>query len=72
MVTADVPAADLTHLARLGGSPGSLTLVVVARAGRQTPEVAPGTMVLVGPGEPLAPAWNRAMATAGVLRGVGR
>jgi uncharacterized protein (DUF58 family) len=72
VVTADVPAADLAHLARLGASPGSLTLVVVARAGRETPTAAPGAMVLVGPGQPLAPAWNRAMATAGVLRGITR
>ncbi|MDQ4068949.1 MAG: DUF58 domain-containing protein [Actinomycetota bacterium] len=69
VVTADVPAADLSHLARLGGRPGSLTLVVVARAGRRAPEAAPGRAVLVGPGEPLAPQWNRLMAAAGVGRG---
>ncbi|HET7721112.1 MAG TPA: DUF58 domain-containing protein, partial [Acidimicrobiales bacterium] len=69
VVTADVPAADLAHLARLGDRPSSLTVVVVDR--RSTPDrsAAPGTTVLVGPGQPLAPAWNRAMAAAGVLRG---
>ncbi len=67
VVTADVPAPDLAHLARLGGRPGSLTLVVVAGQSRETPAAAPGTMVLVGRGEPLAPPWNRAMAGAGVL-----
>ncbi|CAA9272649.1 MAG: hypothetical protein AVDCRST_MAG10-3376 [uncultured Acidimicrobiales bacterium] len=69
VVTADVPAADLSHLARLGGRPGSLTLVVIARNGRDTPAAAPGTMVLVGRDQPLAPAWNQAMARAGVMRG---
>ncbi|HEX2048959.1 MAG TPA: DUF58 domain-containing protein [Acidimicrobiales bacterium] len=69
VVTADVPAADLSHLARLGGQPGSLALVVVARAGRHAPPAFPGIAVLVGPGDPLAPRWNRSMAAAGVVRG---
>ena len=63
VVPAGVPAADLAHLARLGGRPGSLTVVVVARDSRQAP-AGPGTTVLVGPGQPLAPAWNRAMSSA--------
>ena len=69
VVTADVPAADLTHLARLGGQPSSLALVVVARAGRQAPATALGTAVLVGAGQALGPQWNRSMAAAGVMRG---
>jgi len=69
VVSADVPAPDLAHLSRLGDRPGSLTLVVVAREDGQVPAAAPGTMVIVGPCQPLAPAWNRAMAGAGVLRG---
>jgi uncharacterized protein (DUF58 family) len=69
VVTADVPAPDLAHLARLGGRPGSLTLVVIAGQSRELPAATPGTMVLVGRGDPLAPAWNRAMAGAGVMRG---
>jgi uncharacterized protein (DUF58 family) len=69
VVTADVPAADLSHLARLGGQPTSLAVVVVARAGRQAPAAALGTSVLVGAGDALAPSWNRSMAAAGVLRG---
>jgi uncharacterized protein (DUF58 family) len=66
VVTADVPPADLSHLARLGGLPGSLALVVVARDHRQAPATTMGRTVLVGRGEPLAPAWNRAMAAAGM------
>jgi hypothetical protein len=69
VVTADVPATDLAHLARLGDRPSSLTVVVVDRAGTLERSAAPGTTVVVGPGQPLAPAWNRAMAAAGVLRG---
>ena len=69
VVTADVPAGDLSHLTRLGGRPESLAVVVVARAGRQAAGATPGRTVLVGPGEPLAPRWNRSMAAAGVLRG---
>jgi len=65
VVTADVPSGDLAHLARLGGRPGSLTLVVVAHNSREAPAAAPGTMVVVGRDQPLAPAWNRAMARAG-------
>ncbi|MGI8806438.1 MAG: DUF58 domain-containing protein [Acidimicrobiales bacterium] len=65
IVTADVPAADVSHLARLGDRPGSLTLVVVARNGRAAPTAAAGTLVLVGPDQPLAPTWNRAMAGPG-------
>ena len=65
IVSADVPAAELSHLARLGGRPGSLTLVVVAREGRQAPSTTPGTTVLIGPHQPLAPTWNRAMAVPG-------
>ena len=62
VVGAEVPGADLSRLARLGGGPGSLTVVVVARDGRRAPASAPGRTVLVGPGQPLAPVWNRAMA----------
>jgi uncharacterized protein (DUF58 family) len=69
IVTADVPAAELSHLARLGGRPGSLTLVVVAREGRRAPAATPGTTVLVGPHQPLAASWNRSMAAARVMRG---
>lgn len=69
VVTADVPASDLSHLARLGGRPGSLALVVVARNGRDAPAAAPGTMVVVGRDQPLAPAWNRAMTRARVMGG---
>jgi hypothetical protein len=69
VVTADVPAADLAHLARLGGRPGSLTVVVVGRESGATSAAPPGNRVLVGPGEPLAPAWNRVMAARGVMRG---
>ena len=69
IVTADVPPADLTHLARLGGLPGALTVVVVARAGRQAPAAALGRTVLVGPGQRLSPAWNRVMSANGAARG---
>lgn len=70
VVTAGVPAADLAHLARLGGRPGSLTVVVVARDGQLAPTAGPGTTILVGPGQPLSPAWNRVMiSSAGGLRG---
>jgi uncharacterized protein (DUF58 family) len=73
IVTADVPAADLSHLARLGGRPGSLTVVVVSREAGATQNPAPGTRVVVGRGQPLAPVWNRTMAGHGggpiVVRG---
>jgi len=69
VVTADVPAADIVNLARLGGRPGSLTVVVVAREGRPVTATVRGTTVLVGSGEPLAPAWNRAVAAAVITRG---
>jgi hypothetical protein len=69
VLTADVPAADVAHLARLGRRPGSLTLVVVGREGRAAAAAARGTTVRVAPGEPLAPAWNRAVASAGLARG---
>lgn len=69
VVTADVPPADLAHLARLGGLPGSLTVVVIARRGRAAPSAAPGRTILVGPGQRLAPAWNRAMTAARGARG---
>ena len=72
VVTADVPAADLAHLARIGRRPSALALVVVARDGRETPATTVGTMVLVGRNQPLAPAWNRAVAAAGVMRGAAR
>ena len=70
VVTADVPATDVSHLARLAGRAESLAVVVVGRAGREPPPAArPGRTVLVGAGQPLAPGWNRSMAAAGVLRG---
>jgi uncharacterized protein (DUF58 family) len=69
VVTADVPAADISHLARLGDRPGSLTLVVVTRDGGRSPQGMPGTVVLVGPGQPLGPAWNRVVAARGATRG---
>jgi len=69
IVAADVPAADVSRLARLSGSRGSLTVVAVQREGQGPPQVAPGRTVLVGPGQALAPAWNRAMAAAGGVRG---
>ena len=69
VVTADVPAADVAHLARLGGRPGSLTVVVVARRSGQPAAAVRGRTIHVGPGERLAPAWNRAMAAAGLARG---
>ncbi len=69
IVTADVPPADLSHLARLGGLPGSLTVVVVARDHRHAPAAAMGRTVLVGRGEPLAPAWNPVMAAARAATG---
>jgi uncharacterized protein (DUF58 family) len=72
VVTADVPPADLSHLARLGGLPGSLTVVVVARSRQQAPAAAVGRTVLVGRDEPLGPAWNRAMAAAGMTSGATR
>jgi uncharacterized protein (DUF58 family) len=72
VVSADVPAADMAHLARLGDRPSSLTVVVVDRTTGPDRSPTPGTTVLVGPGQPLAPAWNRAMAAAGVLRGAAR
>ncbi|MGH9265089.1 MAG: DUF58 domain-containing protein [Acidimicrobiales bacterium] len=70
IVTADVPAADLSHLARLGGRPGALTVVVLARGAGGGPATgAPGRTLLVGAHQPLAPSWNRAMAAAGAVRG---
>jgi uncharacterized protein (DUF58 family) len=69
VVTADVPAADLSHLARLGDRPGSLAVVVIDRAAGPGRAAAPGTTVTVAAGQPLGPAWNRAMAAAGALRG---
>ncbi len=69
VVSADIPPADLAHLARLGDRPGSLTVVVVARRGAHTSPPAVGTVVRVGAGEPLAPVWNRAMAAATAMRG---
>jgi uncharacterized protein (DUF58 family) len=72
VVSADVPAADLAHLARLGDRPGSLTVVVVARKGARTQPPAAGTVVRIGPGEALAPTWNRAVAAAGAMRGAAR
>ena len=72
VVSADVPATDLAHLARLGDRPGSLTVVVVARKGARSQPAAAGTVVRIGPGEPLAPAWNRAVAAAGAMRGAAR
>jgi uncharacterized protein (DUF58 family) len=69
IVPADVPPADVTRLARLAASRGSLTVVAVQRTGLGPPQVAPGRTVLVGPDQALAPAWNRAMATAGGVRG---
>ena len=69
VVSADVPAADLAHLARLGDRPGSLTVLVVARRGAQSQPAAAGTVVRIGPGEALAPVWNRAVAAAGAVRG---
>ena len=72
VVSADAPAADVAHLARLGDRPGSLTIVVVAPEGTQAQAAPAGTVVRIGPGEPLAPAWNRAMAAAGAARGATR
>lgn len=72
VVTADVPAADLAHLARLGDRPGSLTVVVVERDGGPSAAPAPGTTVVVGAGQPMGPAWNRAMAAGGARRGAMR
>ncbi|MGI8983628.1 MAG: DUF58 domain-containing protein [Acidimicrobiales bacterium] len=69
VVTADVPVADLSHLARLGDRPGSLTVVVVDRDGGPPRAPAPGTTVVVGAGQPLAPAWNRATAAGGARSG---
>jgi uncharacterized protein (DUF58 family) len=71
VVSSDVPAPDLSHLARLGGRPGSLTVVVVNRAGSTAQAPAPGTRVVVAPGQPLAPVWNRVMASTRGMRGVG-
>ena len=69
VVSADVPAGDLSYLARLGGRPETLAVVVIARNGRRAPAGVPGRAVLVGPGEALAPQWNRSMAAPGLLRG---
>ena len=69
VVPADVPAADVARLARLAAGPGALTVVALQRKGSGPPRSTPGRTVLVGPGQPLAPAWNRAMAAAGGIRG---
>jgi uncharacterized protein (DUF58 family) len=69
VVAADVPSADVSRLARLSGGTGSLTVVAVQREGWGPPQAGPGRTVLVGPGQPLAPAWNRAMARARGVRG---
>ena len=77
IVTASVPAADVALLARRGGRPAALTVVVVGHHGDQGGRPAPAiagpapvraTTVLVAAGEPLAPAWNRAMASARMAR----
>jgi uncharacterized protein (DUF58 family) len=70
VVTADVPAAEVSRLARLAGSAGSLTVVAVQRHGTGPPRAVAGRTVLVGPGQALGPAWNRAMAAAAGVRGV--
>jgi uncharacterized protein (DUF58 family) len=71
VVSAGLPAAELGRLARLSGRPGSLTVVAIVRAGGRPPEAATGRMVVVGPGQPLAPSWNRAVVAAGAVRGTG-
>ncbi len=68
IVTAEVPGPERAHLARLGGRPGSLTVVVVTRQA-EPPPAALGRTVVVSAGQPLAPAWNRSMAAAGAMRG---
>ena len=70
VVPAAIPPVELGRLARLSGRSGSLTVVSVVRAGGRSPEAAAGRMVVVGPGQPLAPAWNRAVMAAGALRGL--
>jgi uncharacterized protein (DUF58 family) len=72
VVTASVPAGDLSHLARLGDRPNSLTVVVIERKHQQDRAAGPGTTVVAGAGQSLAPSWNRAMAAGGVLRGAVR
>lgn len=83
IVTADVPSADVALLARRGGRSGSLTVVAIGHpggpAGAAGPSVAGPVSVRQGPvralvvavdaGEPLAPAWNRAMSAARMARG---
>jgi uncharacterized protein (DUF58 family) len=69
VVTADVPGAEVTRLARLAGSPRSLTVVCLQRDGYGPPQVAPGRTVLVGPGQALGPSWNRAMVSARAAQG---
>lgn len=69
VVPADLPAVDLARLARLSSSKGALTIVALKREGvAVTPAVA-GRTVLVGPDQPLGPAWNRAVLSASGLRG---
>jgi len=81
VVTSSVPASDVVLLARRGGRPVALTVVVVGREGDDatqaqgqgpTTRTGPGPVrsatVLVAAGEPLAPAWNRAMASARMTR----
>jgi len=83
VVTASVAPSDVVLLARRGGRPVALTVVVVGREGDDatqaqaqgqgpTTRTGPGpvraTTVLVAAGEPLAPAWNRAMASARMAR----
>lgn len=63
VVTAAVPTAEMALLARLGGGPGALTVVVVAHREGRSPGAGRGRTVLLGPGQPLAPAWNRAVGT---------
>jgi uncharacterized protein (DUF58 family) len=60
VATSDVAPGDLSRLARMGGQAGSLTLVVVERAGgRRATPVSGGATVVVGPEGRFAPAWNR-------------
>ena len=68
IVTADVPAAEVARLARLSSSPRALTMVTLARDGVPATTDGPSRTVLLGPGQPLAPAWNRAVAAAGGLQ----
>jgi uncharacterized protein (DUF58 family) len=69
VVTADVPVAEVARMARLARSPGSLTVVALQRAGKGTPQIVAGRTVVAGPGQALAPAWNRAVMGAVGARG---